>query len=368
MSQQQATRSTSESVGAPATSTPGAGMAADIAEQPEVLARLAADRAGAIAEVAAEIAHHRPRFVLYAARGTSDHAALYAAYLTEIRLGIPVGLASPSAVTVYRARPDLSDAVVIGVSQSGGSPDIAEVLGTAAASGAHTVAVTNNPGSRLAAQAARHIDIAAGHERAVAATKTYTAELLALFMLIEGIRTGTGRLCGAEADGIAALPELARTVLDDDTVTALAARYRFARRMVTTGRGYGYPTAREGALKLMETSYLSALSFSGADFLHGPLAMADPDVPVLAVAGDGPGGVAMREVVDRLRQRQADIVTIGPSDVPGAAGRIPVPSVDERFAPMLDILPMQRLALTLALARGEDPDTPRGLRKVTETL
>ncbi|WP_147140921.1 SIS domain-containing protein [Stackebrandtia albiflava] len=343
-------------------------MTGDIAEQPEVFARLADSRADEIAQVAAEIARRRPKFVMYTARGTSDHAALYAAYLTEIRLGIPAGLASPSAITVYGARPDLSEALVVGVSQSGGSPDISEVLRVAAESGAATLAVTNNPGSPLAAQAQRHIDVSAGHERAVAATKTYTAELLALFMLIEGIRTGDGRLGEEESALVAELPELARTVLDDDTAVQLAPRYRFAERLVTTGRGYAYPTARETALKLMETSYLSALAFSGADLLHGPLAMADPDVPVLAIVGDGPGGGAMRDVIGRLGERRADVVAVASQDVPGAPLRIPSPRVDERLAPMLDILPLQRLALALALTRGENPDAPRGLRKVTETM
>jgi glucosamine--fructose-6-phosphate aminotransferase (isomerizing) len=353
---------------AAAVQPPGAGMTADIAEQPEVFARLADAQAAAIAEVAAEVAARRPKFVMYTARGTSDHAALYAAYLTEIRLGIPAGLASPSAITVYGARPDLSEALVVGVSQSGGSPDIAEVLRVARASGAATLAVTNSPDSALAHTAERHIHVSAGHERAVAATKTYTSELLALFMFIEGVRTGTGKLAAEEAAAVAALPELARTLLDDETATQLASRYRFAERLVTTGRGYSYPTARETALKLMETSYLSAMAFSGADLLHGPLAMTDPDVPVLAIVGNGPGGAAMRDVIGRLGERRADVVAIGPSDVAGAQLRIPAPDVDERFAPMLDILPLQRLALALALTRGENPDAPRGLRKITETL
>src|SRR6266545_2782902 len=315
---------------------PGAGMAADIAEQPTGFARLLDERADAIAEVAAQIARRRPRFVVYTARGTSDHAALYAAYLTEIRLGIPIGLASPSAITVYGARPDFSDSLVIGVSQSGGSPDLVEV-----------------------------IDVAAGHERAVAATKTYTAELFALHMLVEGVRGGDGRLPAGERAGLARLPELARGLIEDSTATELASRYRFAERLITTGRGYAYPTARETALKLMETSYLAALAFSGADLLHGPLAMADPDVPVLAMVGGGAGGESMRAVLQRLGERRADVVSIGPR--PAAGLHIPTPDVDERYAPLLDIIPMQQLALALALLKGEDPDAPRGLRKVTET-
>ncbi|WP_345535213.1 SIS domain-containing protein [Phytohabitans rumicis] len=333
-------------------------MAADIAEQPEVYARLLEPaHADPIARVAAAIAERGPRHIVLTARGTSDHAALYAAYLAEIRLGLPAGLASPSAITLFGARPDLSQALVIGVSQSGGSPDLTEVMRVARESGALTLAVTNNPGSPLAEAAELSIDVAAGHERAVAATKTYTAELLALLLLVEGVRGG-----GRPAAELAALPELAAKVLADPAPEAAADRYRFAARMVTTGRGYAYATAREAALKLMETSYLPALAFSGADLLHGPLAMTDPDVPVLAVVGSGPGGQAMRDVLERLGERRADVLTVG------AAGELAVPDVDERIAPLLDILPLQRLALAVARARGEDPDAPRGLKKVTATL
>ncbi|MDG4767634.1 SIS domain-containing protein [Solwaraspora sp. WMMD406] len=359
-------------------------MAADIAEQPAGYARLRQPAyADPIAAVAAVVARRRPRHVVFTARGTSDHAALYAAYLTEIRLGLPAGLASPSAVTLFGARPDLRDALVVGVSQSGGSPDLAEVLRVARAGGATTVAVTNQPDSPLAEAAELTIDIAAGHERAVAATKTYTAQLLALLMLIEGIRAGDGSLPADERAALDALPELAERVLADPVPTELAPRYRFAAQLVTTGRGYAYPTAREIALKLMETSYLPALAFSGADLLHGPLAMADPDVPVIAVVGTGPGGSAMREVLRRLAERRADVLTIGAGvtsagtgsagtasgDVtdPAPAAAIVLPRVDERYAPLLDILPAQRLALALAVARGEDPDAPRGLAKVTAT-
>jgi glutamine---fructose-6-phosphate transaminase (isomerizing) len=347
----------------------GRGMAADIGEQPAGFARLLSDaHLSGIAAVAAEVARRRPRSVMFVARGTSDHAALYGAYLTEIRLGLPVASASPSAITLYGARPDFTDTLVVGVSQSGESPDLTGVLGAARESGGLTLAVTNNASSPLARAAELAVDVAAGHERAVAATKTYTAELLALLLLIEGVRAGDGRLPAAERAALDRLPGLAAQVLADRTPEQLAQRYRFASRLVTTGRGYAYPTAREAALKLMETSYLPALAFSGADLLHGPLAMTDPDVPVLAVVGDGPGGRSMHRVVDRLADRRADVVTVGPADLPGAAGRLPVPAVDERHSVLLDILPLQRLALALALARGEDPDQPRGLDKVTTTL
>ena len=341
----------------------GAGMAADIAEQPEVFARLLA-RADEIGAVAKAIAEKKPRHVVFAARGTSDHAALYGAYLAEIRLGLPAALASPSAITLYGARPDLRDTLVVGVSQSGGSPDLSEVLRVAGEQGALTLAVTNAPGSPLAETAHLHVDIAAGVERAVAATKTYTAELLALLLLVEGVR-------GLEAGDRAvleSLPELARTTLDDPAPAQIAERYRFAAQVVTTGRGYAYPTAREAALKLMETSYLAALAFSGADLLHGPLAMTDSDVPVLAVTGTGPGGRSMHSVLERLSERRADLVVIGAGEPELKALHLRTPDIDERFAPLLDILPLQQLALAVALARGEDPDAPRGLKKVTATL
>jgi glucosamine--fructose-6-phosphate aminotransferase (isomerizing) len=225
-------------------------------------------------------------------------------------------------------------------------------------SGALTLAVTNNPESALAQAAELSIDVSAGHERAVAATKTYTAELLALLMLVEKIR-GMDK---QEEQRLRELPELARQALDNTVAKELAGRYRFAARMVTTGRGYAYPSAREAALKLMETSYLPALAFSGADLLHGPLAMTQPDVPVIAMVGNGPGGTSMREVIARLRERRADVVTVGPQ------GAIPVPDIDEKFAALLEILPLQQLALELALERGEDPDAPRALRKVTATM
>nr|WP_246039412.1 SIS domain-containing protein [Glycomyces buryatensis] len=346
---------------------PGQGMAADIAEQPDVLAGLLDHGAADIASVAARIAEYKPRSIVFTARGTSDHAALYAAYLTEIRLGIPTSLASPSVVTVYDSRPDWSDCLVIAVSQSGGSPDLSQVIAAARASGALTLAVTNNPASRLAGEAELQIDIRAGHERAVAATKTYTAELLTLLLLIEGIRTGTGRLEAAESAMLDKLPELASDVLDGSTSAELAGRYRFAERFVTTGRGYAYPTARETALKLMETSYLPSLAFSGADLLHGPLAMTDAGVPVLAVVGAGPGGHAMWNVLTQLGRQRADVVVVGAADLPGQTARLRTPAVDERMAAILDILPLQQLALHLAIGRGENPDAPRGLKKVTET-
>ncbi len=342
---------------------PGHLMAAEMAEQPAVLRRLLDEGAPAIRRVAAEIAARRPRLVLFTARGTSDNAALYAKYLTEIRLGRPAGLTSMSAVTAYRARQDLSGCLVVTVSQSGGSPDLVASAEAARQAGAITLAVTNTPASPLAEVCEHHIDVLAGPERALPATKTYTAELLALHLLVQGLR-------GEDGTAAAALPDLAERVLArSGAVRRLAERYRFAQRLVVTSRGYGYPTAREAALKLMETTYIPATPFSGADLMHGPLAMVDNVSPVIAVVPEGRGGDALKPVLDRLRGRGADLVVIGAQDaVAGASAGFALPGgVPEELQPILQILPLQRLAYEVTLARGQDPDAPRALAKVTET-
>jgi glucosamine--fructose-6-phosphate aminotransferase (isomerizing) len=330
---------------------PGALMAAEIDAQPAALERLLREGAAAASRARRAIERYRPRFVLLAARGTSDHAALYAKYLVEICMQLPAGLASPSTVTVYGARPDMHGVLFLAVSQSGGSPDLIQATEVARGCGALTIAVTNNADSALAAAAAHHVDVLAGPERAVAATKTYTCELLALWLLL--------------ADGDAtALPDAAARTLEH-AARAYGAAERFAAvdRLVTTARGYSYATAREGALKLMETSYLAAQAFSGADLLHGPLAMLGPDVPVLAVTTPGRAAAALTPVLDRLHDADVDVLRVGPPD------GLPVETdgLAEELAPILEILPLQQLAWRLALDRGADPDQPRGLSKVTET-
>ncbi len=343
--------------------SPGVLMAAEIAEQPAIWRRVLAGR-DAIAQVASTLATRQPRFVLLVARGTSDHAALYAKYLVEIVLGLPAGLASPSTLTAYGARPDLRDVLMIGVSQSGGSPDLVESLRVGREQGAQTLAVTNNAESPLARAAELHLDVLAGPERAVAATKSYTAQLLTLYLLLDAARGGGGAAASR-------LPDWGEQLVGHgDRLVDAAQRYRFAQRLVVTGRGYSYSTAREAALKLMETSYLSAQAFSGADLLHGPMAMVDPQVPVLAVMAHGVGGHALRQVLPRLRDARADVFCVGSADaVAEATLGVALPDgVPEEVSPILEILPFQQLALHLAVARGENPDAPRGLRKVTETL
>ena len=340
---------------------PGALMAAEIGEQPQTLQRLLEDGLAAIRKVAAEVARRRPRFVLLAARGTSDHAALYAKYLIEIGLGLPAGLASPSTLTAYSSRPDYDGVLWITVSQSGGSPDLVESTTAARSQGALTLAVTNAADSPLAQTADLHVDVMAGPERAVAATKTYTSELLALYLLIDAWGGGDGGLARP-------LPECAQQVLQRNVARDVATRYRFVDRLVVTARGYAYATAREAALKMMETSYLSAHAFSGADLMHGPLAMVDEDRPVIAIVPFGLGGTALVPVLDRLRDRRADVLVVGDDRAaPWAAAAVPLPETDERVGPILQILPLQQLAHAMAVARGYDPDAPRGLKKVTET-
>ncbi|MFF0740387.1 SIS domain-containing protein [Streptomyces sp. NPDC004111] len=345
----------------------GSAMAAEVAEQPHRWQRML-DRYRApdseLARAAALVRAYRPRFVLLVARGTSDHAALYAKYLFEVLCGLPCGLVSPSTTTAYGAEPEARGVLMIGVSQSGGSPDLVRTLEVGRARGALTLAVTNRADSPLARAAECQLDVLAGPELAVAATKSYTAQLLALYLLVDRLRGGDG-------SSAAPLPEAGAQVLAQEALVAgLARRYRFVSRLVCTARGYSYPTAREAALKLMETSYIAAQAFSGADLLHGPLAMIDPQVPVLAVVAEGRGGDAMLPVLDRLAGTGADVLGVGrTSALERTDAAVVLPEgVPEELSPLVEILPFQSLARHLALARGADPDRPRGLNKVTETL
>lgn len=338
-------------------------MAREMAEQPAVLRRILEEGLGPIREVAEHITRRSPRFVLLTARGTSDNAAYYAKYLIEVGLGLPVGLTSMSTATAYNAKPDLTDVLSITVSQSGGSPDLVAYTEMAKAAGALTLAVTNVAGSPVNRAAELDLDVLAGPEKALPATKTYTAELLTLYLLVDAVRGG---------DGSAALrlPDLAAQIQARRLeIAQLAERYRFASRLVITSRGYGYPTAREAALKVMETSYLPAHAFSGADLLHGPLAMVDNVSPVIAIASEGVGGTALEPVLGRLRERGADLVVVGSEQhVSGASAGFVLPAgVPEEVAPILEILPLQQLAYEVTLARGLNPDAPRALAKVTET-
>jgi len=345
-------------------STPVLGhlVRAEIAEQPSVADRVLTAAVGELTRLAAVLREAAPRAVLLTARGTSDHAALYAKYLLEVGLGLPCGLTSTSTLTVYGATPDLRGVLWISISQSGGSPDLVESTAAARRAGAITLAVTNAPDSPLARAAEHHLAVHAGPELAVAATKSYTAQLLTLWLLVTTWR-------GAPTTAAAAVPGFLQAAVDASDVPDVASRYRFVDRLVTTARGYSYPTAREAALKLMETSYLSAQAFSAADLMHGPLAMVDADRPVIAVVAEGPGGDAMAPVLAALRDRGADVCAVAPPHLASSATvRLDLPAgMPEDLAPVVQIVPLQRLALEMAVARGLDPDAPRGLRKITET-
>jgi glutamine---fructose-6-phosphate transaminase (isomerizing) len=347
----------------PTTHRPGDRMRAEIDEQPRRLADVLSLGAPQARRVGTLLAERAPRVVLFAGRGTSDHACLYAKYLTEISLGLPAGMMSPSTMTAHRSRPDLSEALVVVVSQSGTSPDLVETACVARSCGATVLAVTNTPTSELAAIAHHHLDVHAGPEAAVAATKSYTAQLLTLWLLVDAWRGGGGT-------GAGAVPAAATRQVDRHaSVTQLQDRMLFAERLVVTGRGYAYPTAREAALKIMETSYLAAHAFSGADLLHGPVAMIDRLHPVVAVAPEGVSAAAMAPVLERLRSLGAHVAVVGgPSTAHAARGDVVVDhGLPEELAPIVDIIALQQLAHGLAVLRGLDADIPRGLTKATST-
>lgn len=337
-------------------------MRSEIEEQPSALERLLVEGLANIQTVAAAVARSHPKFVLLAARGTSDHAALYAKYLVETRLRSPGGLVSPSTFTVYEATPDLRDVLWVCVSQSGRSPDLLEATSRARDAGALTLAVTNDADSPLNQIADLGIDVLAGTERAVAATKSYTNDLLALYLLVDA-------LTGGDASQTRRLPELAQQVIDRAEANALVPKYRFVERLIVTGRGYSYPTAREGALKLMETSRLSAHAFSSADLMHGPVAMVEARVPVIAVVPYGVAGAAMKPALDRIGETGADIMVVGDrSRAPLGSDSVWLPDdLSDALAPIIQIIPLQQLAYGVAVSLGLNPDAPRGLAKVTHT-
>src|SRR5215213_3374622 len=303
------------------------------------------------------------RSVMIAARGTSDNAALYAKYLFEILLGVPTALASPSSFTLYESKMNLGEVLVMGISQSGESQDVLETIRRSGELGASTLTVTNNEESAMAKVAQHHFFLRAGREESVAATKTYTAELMMLYLLVSALK-------GEESleDEVRQLPGLSRQVLEVEWEGT--ERYRYAEYMVVTSRGYNLATAEEAALKLMETTYVVAQAFSAADLRHGPMAMIGHDFPVLVIAPPGKAQPGMRSLVDNLRDRGAELVVVSDerSMLDKASAKFPVPgSLSEELAPILCAIPIQLLAENLARLKGLNPDSPRGLSKVTET-
>jgi glucosamine--fructose-6-phosphate aminotransferase (isomerizing) len=352
-------------------------LRSEIAEQPAAAARLIDQGGRPIAAIAARlagrIASSEIRFVLIAARGTSDHAAIYAQYLFGQRLRLPVALAAPSLVSLYRTELQLAGALIIGISQSGRSPDIVETVAAGRRQGAPTIAITNDPASDLAAAADDVIDLVAGPELAVAATKTYTSELLAIALLVTAIRDALGDHVSATTDGAAiqALPPVLAAALETETgARDLAARLADRNRLIVVGRGYGYATARELALKAKELARLSADPYSAADFLHGPLALVEPGFPLILVRLSGDAAADMDALQSRLGELGVERIAVSDraSDVAAAeAGLVYPGGLPEWLLPIVSIVPGQLLAMHLAIARGIDPEEPRWLRKVTLT-
>lgn len=339
-------------------------MLTEIREQPDVIARLC-DRAGPqLQALGRRLRRKPPTTVVLAARGTSDNAALYGRYLIETCWGIPTMPASPSVVTLYRARLRLRGALVIGLSQSGASPDIVEFLEDARARGALTVAITNNGRSPLARRAQETVLLEAGRERSVAATKTFTAQLTVLSLLAAEAAGARGLV--ARHQDLPALIE--RALGTDHRVQEIARHWRRLRQCLVTSRGFNFATAREAALKLKETCYLVAEPLSSADLLHGPIALVERAFPVLLIAPPGRAFRHLSAIAARLRRRRADavVLTSNRALLSGAAVPLEMPvTVDEALSPHVYVIPLQLLARHLSILRGLDPDHPRGLRKVT---
>lgn len=338
----------------------------EIHEQPAVLAAMLRHESSTIRQLVAQIQRREINYVLIAARGTSDNAGRYANYLLGAFNGLPVALATPSLYTIYRRAPKLKNALVLGISQSGKSPDIVSVVEDAKRQGALTVAITNFDDSDLAQHADFVIGLQAGVERSVAATKTYTSELMAIAML--GAHLSEDRELQAQ---LVQVPDAVAEVLAiAPEVGVIAERYRYMTSCVVIGRGFNYATAFELALKLKELTYTIAEPYSSADFLHGPLALIENGFPVIVIAPTGMMLPEIRDFIRVLRQREAEAIVISDDAEILKMGRIALAlraSLPEWLSPITAIVPGQLLAMQLAYARDYDPDHPRGLRKVTET-
>jgi glucosamine--fructose-6-phosphate aminotransferase (isomerizing) len=337
----------------------------ELREQPAALARLLERQAGAATEIATIFARDDVRYILIASRGSSSNAARYAQYLLGRAHRVPVMFATPSLYTVYEQPPRLAGAVVVGISQSGASPDVASVLAEARRQGRPTIALTNAPDSPLAREADAVLLLEAGEERAVAATKTYMNSLGAVALLFSASDTPDARkqlelMPGVLADQIG---------LSFGTEPSFA-EYADAVGATVVARGVNYGTGYEVALKIRELSGLVVEAYSPADLMHGPIAAIQPGWPVLVVAPSGPARPSVEELAVPLRERGARLLAI--SDVAAvlrrAQTRLPlVPRVPEWLSPLTAAIPGQVTAFRLAQLRGRDVDAPAGLNKITLT-
>ncbi|HJQ70737.1 MAG TPA: SIS domain-containing protein [Blastocatellia bacterium] len=341
-------------------------MLAEIQQQPAALERTIKREGRRIARFADSLKRRRTRLIVLVARGSSDNAALFGRYLLEISTGIPVSLAAPAVHTLYRSRLDLADALVIGISQSGEGTDINMVLENSRRGGATTLAITNEAGSAMARIADETFLIHAGRERSVAATKTYTGQLM-VFHLLASALNGGRRFAEVER-----LPELAARALGlRAEVEQIVERYAFMDHAVVVGRGLNYANAYEFAIKLMETCYVVAERFSSADFLHGPIAMVERSFPVFMFAPPGKTFAGMKALLTKLTRLGAETIVISSEGqaLKQATRAIKIPDrVSEMLSPIPYIIPAQLFAALLAYAKGLSPDRPRSLDKVTRTV
>ncbi len=347
-------------------------MREEILEQPTALEKALKEGRALARNLARRVNSFKPDFVLIAARGSSDNAATYARYILEAYTSLPVSLAAPSLFTLYHRQPNLKKAWVIGISQSGRSEDIVEVVRQGRQQGALTLALTNDPNSLLAQTAAEVMPFNVGPELSVAATKTYTAELALIALLAAEIGDDNGLRLGLDR-----LPaSVAKALTLEDRLAALANQesYKNARHCLTLGRGYNFATALELALKLKETSYFFAAPYSTADFLHGPFALAEQSLPAILVGANGPAIPGLLELGHKLNQLGVEIVAIGDDQgllkLPTSPDRVfplDLQGIPEALSPAVGIVPGQLFALHLALARNYNPDEPRGLQKITNT-
>jgi glucosamine--fructose-6-phosphate aminotransferase (isomerizing) len=359
----------------PAAPAPGSVMRSEILEQPAVLARLLSGAAPVVEEVARSVPGCD--LAVLAARGSSDNASTYGKYLLESFAGLPTALAAPSLFTLYELPPRLGRALTIGVSQSGQAADVAGVLAEARRQGAPTLAITNTADSLLTRTAERVLLLEAGVEKALAATKTVTAQCLAYALLAQRAALPERRAalddCGLHPRALEALPgDVAAALALDGEIDARALAWAGASRVIVIGRGFAYGAAQETALKLKETCYINAEPYSAADFQHGPLALIEPGYAVLALLNHDRTLDTTLALAEQVRQRGADVLAVATA---GAAARLPaglpalvVPSASAALSPISFVAVGQLLALRLSLRRGHNPDVSRGLNKVTVTL
>ena len=341
-------------------------MLEEIYEQPQAVARMLERETAKVARLVEALREREIRQVVIAARGTSDHAATYAKYLIEICLGIPVSLAAPSVYTLYDATVNLSNALVIGISQSGQALDVVQTLSSARAAGALTASITNVEGSAITEVSDFALYCRAGEERAVAATKTYITSLGLIALLVGQWANHTEIL-----NGLKQIPAQIEAILPlHEQIAHTVERYRYIEECAVLARGLNQATALEAALKMTETSYLVAKAYSMADFLHGPIAIVSEEFPCFLFAPDGRAYPSMVELALKLRERGAEMVIFAhsPEILDLATRAIPLPvTLSEFLSPLLYIVPGQLWANYLSLTRGQNPDRPRGLSKVTLT-